>query len=365
VKQQYQAGWWDSFTRAWSAFWFSAIDPIGLHRLRVLTGILFICWLLPYAGRVEPFFGLEGWFDREAYHEASRLSRFPTADGEGGSILPVPLGWSVLYVCGNNTTLLNLAFWGSLGVFALFTLGIATRLTSIVTWVMVVSFTANPATSYDADFLLVLLAFYMMVGHLLLGQWNRRLTPLERLVGTHDRSMFAWLRKTKERNSPAPSYAANVTVRLMQVHLVLVMLGSFLSKTQMSDWWTGVAYWYPLHPPFESSVARARAYAEPAVFMLSLVQYLALGWQLAFPTFAWKRSCRWLLYGGLALGWVGSSFLLKQPLFGPIFLVWGLSYLTPDEWHDLDRRLRGLGEWARSRLRGATPAPDRAKVKVG
>ena len=64
-------------------------------------------------------------------------------------------------------------------VALLFTLGIATRITGVLTWVAVVSFLGNPAASYDADFLINILAFYLMLGYLLLGFWNGRLSIFE------------------------------------------------------------------------------------------------------------------------------------------------------------------------------------------
>src|SRR6266852_5161328 len=75
--------------QAWTTFWFSSVDPIGLHRLRLLAGLLFIAWLLPLGGHLEAFFGMAGWFDREAYIQASQASR--TVE-----FAPVPL-WSLLY----------------------------------------------------------------------------------------------------------------------------------------------------------------------------------------------------------------------------------------------------------------------------
>ena len=56
----------------WVRFWFTPVNPIGLHCLRVLSGLLFIVWLLPFAGQVDAFFGAQGWVDREAYRQMSR-----------------------------------------------------------------------------------------------------------------------------------------------------------------------------------------------------------------------------------------------------------------------------------------------------
>src|SRR5262249_21998532 len=163
-------------------------------------GLLFIGWLLPFAGQVEAMYGLGGWFDEEAYLLASRLPEGP----------PAPLGWSVLYAAGSNGTLLQLFYWGALVVFVLFPLGVATRITRVLTWVMVVSFLASPATRFEAEYLLGVLAFYLMVGYVLLGQWSGNLTPLGRFVGTRDTLLFgSGVAPGKE----FPSYAANLALR--------------------------------------------------------------------------------------------------------------------------------------------------------
>ena len=59
--------------RSWVDFWFSPIDPRGMHGIRVLAGVLFIAWLLPFAGQLDAMFGLDGWFDQQAYRDAARL----------------------------------------------------------------------------------------------------------------------------------------------------------------------------------------------------------------------------------------------------------------------------------------------------
>ena len=50
--------------RSWSAFWFTPRDPLGLHAVRVLAGLLFLAWLLAFAGQHDALFGMRGWFDR-------------------------------------------------------------------------------------------------------------------------------------------------------------------------------------------------------------------------------------------------------------------------------------------------------------
>ena len=66
--------------QSWSAFWFTPANPVGLHALRVLFGLLVLAWLLSFWGRQEAFFGLGGWFDRQAYREHTEK-----AADEGGN----------------------------------------------------------------------------------------------------------------------------------------------------------------------------------------------------------------------------------------------------------------------------------------
>jgi hypothetical protein len=324
----------------WIRFWFTPVDAAGLHGLRLLAGLLFVFWLITLAGNQQALFSLSGWVDPRVYIEASRLQE--------------PAGWSVLYLF--NSGWLEAVYWGSIVLFVLFALGLWTRLTGLLTWVMVVSFSANPVTRAEADVLLVILAFYLMVGCLLLGQWSRPLLPAERVLGSSDTWLFG-------RPEAPPSIAANFVLRLLQVHFALVVVVSGLHKLQLGDWWAGAAFWYPLHPPFETtaaSIQKEAANRESVLSFLSLAQYLFLAWQLTFPLFAWRKAWRPLLLGGALVGWIGCLWIYRQPLFGPAYFLCCLSYLQPQEWRWLSGKLvEGLG-----RFTGRMPQTIKQESKV-
>src|SRR5262249_7499162 len=149
-----------------------------------------------------------GWFDATAYREASRLPDLP----------PHQFGWSVLYWCGTNPVALSAVYWLSVATILLFTLGLWTRVTGVLTWVAVVSYTANPALAYEADSFLRMLAFYLMLGYLLLGQAHPRQTLMRRLLG----SQPAWLSRRPD-SVPEESVAANLALRLFQVHFAIAL----------------------------------------------------------------------------------------------------------------------------------------------
>jgi hypothetical protein len=314
-----------------------------MHVIRVLAGILFLAWLLPFAGQLDALFGLQGWFDLEAYREAARLP-------EGAR---PQIGWSALFLCGSNPILLKAAYGVSLAVLALFSLGIATRLTAVLTWVIVVSFTANPATSYDADTLLVILAFYLMIGYVFLGQRNGGQSLSSRLLGCRETWLFL-ARPSGKLAEPRPhSVAANIVVRLLQVHLAIVIVTSGLYKLQFGDWWAGVAFWYPLYPPLVTTIQEAREHVADRIsflFILSVTAYATLCWQITFPFFAWRRCWRALLLVGAVVGWLGSALLYKLPLFGPAIFIGCLSYLSPTEWQRVRHLLARFSPFAVARL---------------
>lgn len=348
----------EGLVRSWVRFWFTPVDPAGLHVLRLLTGCLFLAWLLPLAGQRDSLFGLAGWFDQQAYAEAARLPDGP----------PKPLSWSLLYICGSDPNRMTVVYWGSIGVLALFTLGVWPRVTAVLTWIIVASFTANPVLDYDADAWLLILAFYLMIGYLLFGL----LVPVQRAL-TGDPFDTKWSRLlgpflvwplSRFRASgtePAPSLAANLAVRLLQVHVAIVILVSGLHKLQISDWWGGVALWYPLYPPFETTLEQAREHVrdkEAFLGFLSAGAYLMLAWQIGFPLFAWKPRLRFLVIGGGLVGWLGMAYLYQMPLFGPAMLIGCLSFVSPTGWRRLLdglTRLPGMDRlFSRPENQGAT-----------
>src|SRR5437016_4204378 len=91
-------------TNPWVRFWFRATHPVPLHIVRVLTGLVLISWLLPFAGQVDAFYGQGGWFDVEAYKAIPRLDDERTDMleklGRGERVpynppgSPPPVGWS-------------------------------------------------------------------------------------------------------------------------------------------------------------------------------------------------------------------------------------------------------------------------------
>jgi hypothetical protein len=314
---------------AWTRFWFQPTGPLGLHWMRFLSGVLFLLWLLPVYRERHALFALDGWIDATAYKEISRLPP---------ETIPVPIGWSLTFAFGTSHSMLEAFWWGSIAVLVLYTLGIATRVTSVLSWLVVISFMANPAGNPDTDYLLVLPAFYLMLGYLFLGQWSRPLALWERVLGPRGTSVFAGLKR--QGDEQAPSHAANFAMRLFQVHFAIVVVTSGLHKLQFGEWWSGGVYWYPLHPPLAMDAGKLnaeRATGNLTLFVMSVAAYAALAWQIGFPAFAFRKRFRALLLAGAAIGCLGAIFIYGEPTFGPLYAVCCLSYLMHSEWQWLTK----------------------------
>jgi hypothetical protein len=290
-----------------------------------MAGLVFLAWLLPLAGHADGLFGLTGWFDRQAYREASHILGGP----------PQPFSWSLLYPCGPNAALVTAVYWCSIAILVLFTAGLWTRVTAVLTWLVVASFTASPALGSDADSLLLILALYLMIGYGLLALTDRGQRLTARLLGARDTFLFGWLRKSQRK-----SIAANVALRLLQVHIALVMVISGLHKLQFSDWWAGLALWYPLHPVMQLTPETAVAPSQSSLVLLSLAAYAMLAWQIGFPAFAWRPGWRPALLGGALIGGLGCAFLYGVPVFGPALFACCLGFVSPAEWYRLLALLR-------------------------
>lgn len=311
------------FFAAWARFWFSAGDPLPLHALRFLAGLAFLAWILPFAGDHQAFFGLNGWVNEAAFKEGGRSGN-------------EPIGWSVFFLCGKDPTLVSVVFWTTVAVLVLFTLGLWTRITGILTWVLLVSFLMNPAISYEADYMLVIVAFYLMIGYVLLGLYSQKLSPARMILGAPGCCFLGSFFHGKDDDGKTTSFAANLAVRMFQVHFALIVLTSALHKLQFEDWWLGLAFWYPLHPAFETTKASLQKEIEnvnTTFFFLSLAQYLVLAWQLSFPFWAWRSRFRWLLLTGAAVAFFGCGWFYGVPGMGPFFALGCLSYLSAEEWH--------------------------------
>lgn len=306
--------------RGWMGFWFAPVDPIGLHVCRVLFGVTALVWFGSMLGHQRELFGLDGFVDMQAYRRLNGL-------GVEQTPLP-PIGWSPIFIARTGVALHGLYF-GALAALALFTVGVATRVTGFLSWLAVVALTSNPALWHGGDALFRSLAFLLMVGYLLYDVENL-LNP-RRFLGSPD----ALLTEMRAGTAATPSVGANLALRSIQVTVAIAMFATGLHKLQQASWWSGTALFFPLYPPLTTDASALReSIGDPTALMtaLSLAAYGMIVWQVAFPFVAWRHGARRFIVGGAAIGWLGSAFLFKLPLFGPTLMIGCLAFLPSTSW---------------------------------
>jgi hypothetical protein len=208
--------------------------------------------------------------------------------------------------------------WALFAVWALtaacWTAGAFTRLTNVALWFLTFCFQArNPGVLHSCDAVLLNALFLLM------------LMPTGRAL-----SVDAWLRRRAGR--PVPPWAPAWAVRVLQLQLVLIYVGSGLSKLQGSwgwdgawpildsewrqnqTWWNGTSIHYTLN-----NVPLNRysfAYLPLPPWLTMLMTWTCVWWEALFPLLLLHR---WTRRAALAFGvmfHLGIYFTLEIGWFG-------------------------------------------------
>lgn len=314
------------FASLWRQFWFAPADPIGMHAIRVMFGLMAVAWLISFFGHQRALLGIDGWADRQTYREIQDAMNF----GDGP---PVPLGWSLTFLA-TTPTATDGFYFASIIAAILFTVGIVPRITGVLVWLAIASFTENPATRYGGDVYLIVFSMYLAMGYVLFGLETDFAGRLGRLLGRRLPWFFGTSSFGRQSNVANASVAANFTMRLLQVHMAVMMTASGLHKLQISEWWSGTALWLP-RPAFHTSLEEALAVPfAPRLWLivLSLSACLIITWQVSFPFLMWQRRWRPTMILAAVMGCAAHAFLYRLPTFGPAVVVGCLTFIGAEQW---------------------------------
>jgi hypothetical protein len=290
----------DGVGDGWNRFWFTPSDPYPLGLIRLLTGCLATLLhltLLPDLGRL---FAGGGWLSHEA---VDRL----TIRGGSASFLDLfssPAELMAVHVVG-------------LAVLILFTLGFWSRLTSILALAVVLSdIHRGPMLTSQFEPVLTMVMCYLCLGPAG-ASWS-----LDRLL-TRRRATTALARAAA--GSYPPSWAATVSVRLIQVHLAMLMATMGGAKLFGATWWVGSAVWWLASRP-ESRLVDLTGLGE---YLINFWTHAIVAVELGFPILIWFPLLRPLVLAVAAVIWISLAILTGQITFALMMLVASLSYCSP------------------------------------
>lgn len=297
-----EGSWLGDWVRAWDRFWFTPADPLPLAVIRICTGLLLTWSALVWLLDAEAFFSSRGWLAPE---NVARLNDQPwqwswyfSAESSAG---PDESSGSAAVIRG----LAGLAVVAAV----MLTLGLATRLAAIVSLAGLVS-AANraPLNTFGLDDTLGLLLIGLVVGPV------GACLSLDRLIA--DRRGLA---------PAAPSVAAGIALRLIQVHLCVVYLFSGWGKLFGASWWDGTAIWGAAANVQYRTIDLTGLARHPLV-----TNALTLGtlfWESAYPALVWPRLTRRICLALAVAVHLGIGLAMGMMEFGLAMITANLAFV--------------------------------------
>ena len=229
-------------------------------------------------------------------------------------------------------------------VALLFTLGVGTRVTSVLAWVAALSYShRTPASLFGQDTMLAILLLYLMIG------------PAGAALSV-DRLIVRWRRRKQGLpvDEPGPSIGANLAIRLLQVHFCIIYLASGASKMQGAAWWNGTAIWQTL-----TNYEFAPAQYEMTTWLLRMLSHNRWVWELfnyggsvftlalemGLPFLIWKPRWRWLMIVGAVCLHTFIALSVGLVAFSLLMIIMVFSFIPPVTLKRLLGSLARLTEW--------------------
>ena len=295
--------WYQDTVETFDQFWFTPRAPFVLGWIRLFTGLIVFWSLLVWSFELDTFFGADGLLPIE-YRQ-----NFPGASG---------LWWSHLDWCQSSGTL-----WGAhvvaLIIVAMFACGFCTRVTSVLTALLVISYgNRSFGAGFGLDQINAFLCLYCAVGNsggaVSLDRW---------LSGKSNESRF----------NVRPDTMTNISIRLIQIHLCVVYFFAAVGKMEGQTWWSGEAVWLALSSyEYQTIDMTWLAKFMPLVALMTLV---SLFWELFYPFLVWPRMTRPIMLLLAVVVHLGIGLCMGMMSFGLIMLVANLAFLCPDKADDL------------------------------
>jgi hypothetical protein len=207
--------------------------------------------------------------------------------------------FSVWYHITSPTTmyLVHAAF---LGVCVLFTIGLWTRVTSVLAWAGSLNYVhRGQLILFGQDTMQTLLLMYLMIGPsgaaLSVDALRARYRAARAALAAGGRSV-PWADAIL--SGPARSWLANFAVRLVQINFCLIYLSSGLSKLKGTSWWDHTAPWAIFanpefglirYPAYEWLLRQAMEFRVPVQLFFGFATLYTLALELSLPLLVWTR----------------------------------------------------------------------------
>ena len=238
-----------------------------------------------------------------------------------------------------DPTQMALVHTGILVLILLFTIGLFTRVTSVLVWIAVLSYIhRTQQVLFGMDTMMNILLFYLMIGNCgaalsvdrLIARYRAARASIGR-CGRIDANTRAFLA------CPPPSVSAGFAMRLFQIHFCFIYMAAGLAKLKGVMWWDGRAFWEVLvnpeftllHYQWYEDIVRWIAMQKPVYYtMIATGVWFTLFVEIALPFLVWTK-LRWLIVFLAVAMHAIIAVLMGLNLFELLMLVMLLAFL-PD-----------------------------------
>jgi hypothetical protein len=220
-----------------------------------------------------------------------------------------------------------------------FTLGLFTRITNVLSLVIVLAYVHRaPMITGPLEPILTMMLLYLCIApsgsRLSLDALLRR-RKLVRASGSEGQA----------DDCDAHSAAANISLRLMQVHLAGFYLMMGLTKLAGETWWAGEAVWW-LIARTETRMLDL-SFLHSHILAINLWTHVVVLFELTFGVLIWNRLARPLLLSAGVFVWISLALLTGLVSFCLLMLIANLCFVPPEYVRavvDGFRQLRGSSQ---------------------
>lgn len=291
---------WERIRPAIARFVAAPASPLPFGVLRIGLGLVLLVQALSVVPHLGDAYGTRG------------LVQSVLVDRLVPPLTP-RVGWFVALLAAigvDEVVAIRLFFALHLGAVLAFTAGWRSRFAAVLTWATFVTLTTSgPLYTYGVDRFVRIALFYCMfapVGAAL---------SCDAVAG---------------RTSGAPSAAARLFLRVLQVHLLIVYAASGIEKASGAQWWNGEALWRSMMRPDLGTFDFGWVASVPWLAKIGCWATLLL--ECGYAVFVWpRRTSKWWALAILAMH-AGIAVVLGLWLFSATMMLLSFTaWLVPCE----------------------------------
>ncbi len=290
---------------AWEQFWFTPADPIVLGVMRILVGGMLLYTHIVWGTNLPAFFSERGWMS------PALMDVFQRGELIFSFWWYVPEAWHVT------------AHGVCLCVICLFWLGLWTRVTSILSLIISISYSYRAQfANYGLDQVNTILTFYLAIGP------SGATLSIDRLIQryrTARQSLSVGATPNFERT---PCVSTGLATRLTQIHFCVIYFYAGTAKLQGAAWWSGDAMWRAFANSEYQSTDMTWLVWYP--WIVNWMTHVTILWELSFSATIWNRTLRpFVLLMGVCMHF-GIGAFMGMWTFGLIMTFGYLAFVPPE-----------------------------------